>query len=248
MQSLSLHETASQNGRPDLELQVSKLEMLLAERRAELVALQQELRAFKERYARVVGSRLAELGEVERGIREAEARLFDLETEAEAEDDAGASDDAPASTVASGKSAMRKLFWSVARLFHPDHAADEREAERRHAVMAEASRAYQEGDVESLHTLLGDEQLQFFCTTQTADEGEEDLAGQFLRLKGELSTVEFGVKRIRQDSLYRLKLEADEGARAGRDRLALMSENIDRQITKARRRLEHLGGPTSQTS
>ncbi len=239
MQSLSLHETASQNARPDLELEVSKLELLLAERRAELIGLQQELRAFKEQYAQIVGGRLAELGEVERSIKEAEARLFDLEAEAEEEEDAG---DAQPSAVASGKSSLRKLFWSVARLFHPDHAADEKEAERRHAVMAEASRAYQEGDVESLHTLLGDEQLQFFCTTQSADEGEEDLAGRFLRLKGELSTVEFGLKRIHQDGLYRLKLKVDEDARTGRDSLAQMAENIERQIVKARRRLEHLGG------
>ena len=242
MQSLSLHETAAQNAQPDLELQISKLELLLAERRAKLVALQQELREFKEQYARIVGGRLAELGEVERSIKEAEARLFDLEMETDAEESA-ASNDVPPSTVASGKSAMRKLFWSVARLFHPDHAADEREASRRHAVMAEASRAYQEGDVESLHTLLGDEQLQFFCTTQgAADEGEEDLASQFLRLKGELNTVEFGIKRIRQDGLYRLKLKVDEDAREGRDALTLMAENIDRQIVKARRRLEHLAG------
>ncbi len=241
MQSLSLHESAAQNAQPDLELQVSKLELLLAERRAELAALQQELRAFKEQYAQIVGGRLAELGEVERSIKEAEARLFDLEMETDAEENA-ASDDAAPSAVATGKSAMRKLFWSVARLFHPDHAADEREASRRHAVMAEASRAYQEGDVESLHTLLGDEQLHFFCTTTGADEGEEDLASQFLRLKGELNTIEFGIKRIRQDGLYRLKLKVDEDASAGRDALAQMAENIDRQITKARRRLEHLGG------
>jgi molecular chaperone GrpE (heat shock protein) len=52
MQSLSLHETAAQNASPDLELQISELESRLAERRAELVALQQELRAFKERYAK----------------------------------------------------------------------------------------------------------------------------------------------------------------------------------------------------
>ncbi|HJU54602.1 MAG TPA: hypothetical protein VJ715_08530 [Pyrinomonadaceae bacterium] len=242
MQSLSLHESAAQNAQPDLELQVSRLELLLAERRAELAALQQELRAFKEQYAQIVGGRLAELGEVERSIKEAEARLFDLEMETDAEENV-ASDDAAPSSVATGKSAMRKLFWSVARLFHPDHAADEREASRRHAVMAEASRAYQAGDVESLHTLLGDEQLHFFCTTQgAADEGEEDLASQFLRLKGELNTIEFGLKRIRQDGLYRLKLKVDEDASAGRDALAQMAENIDRQITKARRRLEHLGG------
>ena len=242
MQSLSLHETAAQNARPDLELQVSRLELLLAERRAELVSLQRELRAFKEQYAQIVGGRLAELAEVERDIKEAEARLFDVEAEDEEEETAEADDAQQPSSVATGKSAMRKLFWAVARLFHPDHATDEREASRRHAVMAEASRAYREGDVESLHTLLGDEQLQFFCTTQAADEAEEDLASRFLRLKGELSTVEFGVKRIRQDGLYRLKLKVDEDAREGRDSLAQMAENIDRQITKARRRLEHLGG------
>jgi hypothetical protein len=244
MQSLSLHETAAQNAPPDLELEISKLEALLAERRRELVALQEELRDFKLRYTQTVGSRLAELGHVESNIKKAEARLFNLETESEdeAESDAALNEVQP-SANASGKTALRKLFWSVARLFHPDHAADEKEAQRRHEVMAEASRAYQAGDVDSLHTLLGDEQLQFFCTTQgSADELEEDLTGRLLRLKGELSTIEFGIKRIRQDGLYRLKLKVDEDAANGRDALALMAENIDRQIVKARRRLEHLDG------
>jgi hypothetical protein len=243
MQSLSLHENAAQNAPPDLELEISKLEVLLAERRRELVGLQEELRDFKLRYTQLVGSRLAELGEVESNIKKAEARLFDLETESEDDDegDAALNEVQPAAS-ASGKTALRKLFWSVARLFHPDHAADEKEAQRRHEVMAEASRAYTAGDVESLHTLLGDEQLQFFCTAQGSDELEEDLTGQLLRLKGELSTIEFGIKRIRQDGLYRLKLKVDEDAANGRDALFLMAENINRQIAKARRRLEHLDG------
>jgi hypothetical protein len=247
MQGLTLHETAAQNAPLDLEHEISSLEARLAERRAELVALQQELRAFKEQYARVVGSRLAELGEVERAIKEAEANLFNLEAEAEskAEEDAAAgsaSVDARHSGSASGKTALRKLFWSVARLFHPDHATDEKEAGRRHAVMAEASRAYMEGDIESLHTLLGDEQLQFFCAQTGTDEEAEDRAGRLLRLKGELRTAEFGIKRIRLDGLYHLKLKVDEEAKSGRDVLTQMSENIDRQIVKARRRLEHLAG------
>jgi len=244
MQSLILHESASQNAPLDLEHEVSCVDELLAGRRAELVALQQELRAFKERYAQVVGSRLAELGEVEHAIKEAEARLFNLEAEAERETEAEATtfDEARHSTAQSGKTALRKLFWSVARLFHPDHASDEKEAGRRHAVMAEASRAYQEGDIESLHTLLGDEQLQFFCAQQSADGIEEDMAGRLLRLKGELRTAEFGIKRIRLDGLYQLKLKVDEEAKDGRDALTVMAENINRQIVKARRRLEHLAG------
>jgi hypothetical protein len=243
MQSLSLQDNASHTASPDLELEISKLAALLAARRAELVALQEELRDFKSRYTQVVGSRLAELSEVESSIKEAEARLFNLETEAEGDAAENAAfDEKQSSTHVSGKTALRKLFWSVARLFHPDHATDEHEAKRRHEVMAEASRAYQAGDIESLNTLLGDEQLQFFCTGQGAEELEEDLAGRFLRLKGELSTIEFGIKRIRQDGLYRLKLKVDEDAGRDRDALALMAENINRQIIKARRRLEHLAG------
>jgi hypothetical protein len=240
MQSLSLHETAAQTAPLDLELQISELESRLALRRAELVALQQELRAFKERYAQVVGSRLAELGEVERALKEAEARLFNLETEAETEVEESLADEKQRFASASGKTALRKLFWSVARLFHPDHATDEKEAKRRHEVMSEASRAYREGDVESLSTLLGDEQLQSFCASTGADDPEEDLTSRLLRLKGELSTIEFGIKRIRQDGLHRLMLKVEEDALVGRDALLAMAENIDRQITKARRRLEHL--------
>lgn len=242
MQSLSIHENASGAREPDLEQEISQLEVTLAERRTELIHLQDALRDFKLRYTEIVGSRLAELGEVENCIREAEARLFNLETQAEEDADLNADSEEKSSAIhPSGKTALRKLFWSVARLFHPDHATDETEAKRRHEVMTEASRAYRAGDVESLNTLLGDEQLQFFCTTQSAEDTEEDLPGRFLRLKGELSTIEFGIKRIRQDGLYRLKLKVDEDAESGRDALALMAENIDRQIAKARRRLEHLG-------
>src|SRR5438045_1059984 len=119
MQSLTLHETASQNAPVDLAREISNLEALLAERRAELVSLQRELREFKSLYTQRVGGRVAELSEVEREIKEAEARLFDLEVEAE-----DAADAQPAEPAASapGKTALRKLFWSVARLFHPDHA------------------------------------------------------------------------------------------------------------------------------
>jgi hypothetical protein len=106
--------------------------------------------------------------------------------------------------------------------------------------MAEAGRAYREGDVESLHTLLGDEELRSYCAAPHADDGAEDTAARLINLKEELRTVEFGIKRARQDGLYRLKLKADADAAAGRDSLAETAERIGRQIEKARRRLAHL--------
>ena len=107
--------------------------------------------------------------------------------------------------------------------------------------MAEASRAYREGDAESLNTLLGDEELQFYCASARGEaDGEPDAATRLFNLKEELRTVEFGIKRIRQDSLYQIKLRAEEEAARGRDTLAETAERTRRQIAKARRRLEHL--------
>ena len=233
MHGLNLHPAAP--GAADPASEIERLEVVLAERKAELARLQEELREFKARYTHVVGGPLAELAELEREIRAAEEQRLGVETGAETADDPPPPDAPPAGAT------LRRLFWSVAKLFHPDHAADGAEATRRHAIMAEASRAYREGDAESLNTLLGDEELQFYCATARGDhEGEPDAATRLFNLKEELRTVEFGIKRVRQDGLYQLKLRADEEAARGRDALAETAERTRRQIAKARRRLEHL--------
>jgi hypothetical protein len=217
--------------------EIERLGTLLAGRKAELAHLQEELRDFKARYTRVVGGPLAELAEIEGAICAAEERRLGVEPAGE---EAGAPEDTSAASPPPGVT-LRRLFWSVAKLFHPDHAADDAEAGRRHAIMAEASRAYREGDAESLSTLLGDEELKFYCATARGDEaGEEDPATRLFNLKEELRTVEFGIKRVLQDGLYQLKLRADADAARGRDALAETAERTRRQIAKARRRLEHL--------
>jgi hypothetical protein len=237
MHGLQLEKSRASRESVDPLVEVERLEALLEERRAELSSLREEFRAFKSRYAEVVGGPLAELAEVEQEIRRAETRTLGLEDEAE-EDEPSQFYDAPAR--ASGKTGLRKLFWSVARMFHPDHASDEDEARRRHTIMAEASRAYRDGDVESLSTLLGDEQLQSYCASSARADEPEDTAARLLHLKEELVTIEFGIKRLRQDRLYHLMLTSAEETRQGRDQLAQMADSIRRKIVKARNRLAHL--------
>ncbi|HZT59616.1 MAG TPA: hypothetical protein VFA21_13490 [Pyrinomonadaceae bacterium] len=240
MSSLQLQTTGPAGGPQDPALEAERLTALLEERRAELASLQESLREFKERYARHVGGLLAELAEVEGEIRRAESRLAGLE-EDEGDGEAGASDFYEASPrAASGGTMLRKLFWSVARMFHPDHASDEEEARRRHSIMAEASRAYRDGDAESLSTLLTDEQLQSYCASASREGEPEEVGARIINLKEELVTVEFGINRVRQDRLYRLMLGTDAEAREGRDALAQMAASVARKITKARNRLAHL--------
>ena len=245
MQSLIRQPTANREEPFDLAAEVARLEKLLSEQQAELSVLREELHKFKARYAQVVGSRLAELADIEQAIREAEARLHPgVETAPGAEEvgdgvgvDGVTVQGAERSAMAGG---LRGLFWSVAKLFHPDHAADEAEARRRHQIMVEASRAYREGDTESLETLLGDDELHFYCTGAQGGGNPEDLQSRLLTLKEALRTAEFGIKRLRQDGLYRIKLSADEEAGHGRDALAEEAKRIGRQIIKARHRLTNL--------
>jgi hypothetical protein len=240
MSSLHLQTSAPREGPPDPALEVERLSALLSERSAELTSLQEEFREFKERYARTVGGRLAELEEVEREIRRAESRLAGLEEEGD-EGEAGRADfQETAPSAAKGKTGLRKLFWSVARMFHPDHASDEAEARRRHSIMAEASRAYRDGDVESLSTLLGDEQLQSYCASSAREDEPADISARLLHLKEELITIEFGIKRLKQDRLYHLMLSTAEETRHGRDALAQLADTVTRKINKARNRLAHI--------
>ncbi|HEX8097823.1 MAG TPA: hypothetical protein VF507_07290, partial [Pyrinomonadaceae bacterium] len=120
MQSVTLHPTANAKEPPDPAREAARLSALLAERRAELTALQDGLRDFKARYASTVGSRLAELSELERAIRAAEARTLGVEHADEPDEDAAAGPAAHASVAI--KASLKNLFWSVAKLFHPDHA------------------------------------------------------------------------------------------------------------------------------
>ncbi|HYH84902.1 MAG TPA: hypothetical protein VEX60_05420 [Pyrinomonadaceae bacterium] len=239
-QSFQLQPSGAKAAPEDPASEAARLADLLEERAAELRGLQEELRAFKTRYAQIIGPRLSELAEVEREIRRAEARLVGLEEEDEEDGGDAGADFYAASPSPSGKTGLQKLFWSVARLFHPDHASDEAEAKRRHSIMAEASRAYSDGDVESLHTLLGDEHLQSYCASASREDEPQDLATRILNLKEELITVEFGIRRVKQDRLYQLMLAADADAEQGRDALAQMADQIARKITKARNRLAHL--------
>jgi hypothetical protein len=201
-----------------LRVEISRLEHLLSEKQEELRELQKEFHEFRMRYAKVVGRYLMELSELEAAIRMEE------------------SEDVESPALIKTEGSLKKLFWSVARIFHPDHAKDEGEARNRHAIMVEANRAYEEGDVESLEALLGDNQIVSFCRSGQ-DEGA---AHQLVRLKEEIRTIEFGMKRVKQNSLYNIWLSVIESDKEGRDLLSEMAEDLKRQIFKAKNRLENL--------
>ncbi|MCP9493279.1 MAG: hypothetical protein MSG64_02365 [Pyrinomonadaceae bacterium MAG19_C2-C3] len=236
MTGMTLHQ-------PDFETEISellRLENALSARREELATLQDEMRQFRERYVEIVGERLAELAEVERRIAAIE-KLASPDDETQATDEVD--NDFFSQRTPKENSSVRKLFWSIAKLFHPDFAGDDTdERERRHAIMAEASCAYQEGDAERLTALLSDDAFLSSCVSTSSETDDEmTLARRLSRVREQLGTVEYGIRRIKQDGFYQMKIRVDDDAARGRDALAEMAARINKNIFQARLKLDQFG-------
>jgi len=237
MTSLTLHQ-------PDFETEISellRLENALSERRQELATLQDEMRLFRERYVEIVGERLAELAEVERRIAELE-KLASPETYDETEAEGEVNNDFFSRKTPEETSSVRKLFWSIAKLFHPDFAGDDTDEQaRRHAIMAEASCAYQDGDAERLTALLSDDAFISSCVSTNGEADDEmTLARRVSRIREQLGTVEYGIRRVKQDGFYQMKIRVETDAARGRDALAEMAARINKNINQARLKLDQL--------
>ncbi len=148
--------------------ELAGLQARLAERELDLTTLRAELHSFEGTYLRMVGSRLAELDEIEAQIAEARSRNKPKDQQAqERASQARAQAEESAQAVEAEQETgrrepfkpsenLKKLYREVAKRIHPDLATDESERKRRHELMAEANRAYEEGDAARLEAILRD--------------------------------------------------------------------------------------------
>jgi DnaJ-domain-containing protein 1 len=229
------------------------LEEYLAQRELELATLRVELRAFEETYLRVVGTRYAELDEIEALIAEARAGLrpndreaneYAREARSKAEESARTIDEAEDSH---GRKAFRpsdsvkKLYREVAKRVHPDLATDEADRQRREHLMAEANGAYTDGDEAALKTIL--------CEWETSPESVkgEGTAAELIRVlrkiaqaQKRLASIDAEMAELEVSDLFQLKSKVDDAAKLGRDLLTEMAAEVDEQIDEAKARFESL--------
>lgn len=233
--------------------ELAVLEGELAERELDLATLQAELRFFEARYLRIVGIRYAELDEIEAQIAEALARLRPHDTQNQ-EQAARARAQARESAEAAGSAQetreqirftpserLKKLYREVAKRIHPDLANDPKERTRRTQLMAEANRAYEEGDEARLEAIL-----------REWEGGRESVRGEgpgaelvrvirkIARVEERLRTIQRQIAELLESDLYQLKTKVEEAANKGRDLLAEMAAQLDEQIAAARKRFADL--------
>ena len=220
--------------------ELSELESGLTEYEAELANLQSSLRAFEGRYLSAVGERYDELAKIEKEIAKSQGlEIDDEEPISLADDEVGCGQN----RFHSGK--LKKLYREVARKFHPDLSSCPQERQHRHQLMVEINRAYETGAEDRLQELL------------EAGEGLESvevggpmsaelilLVRRIAEAKRRLAGIESEIEEITASETYKLKLRVENAEAMGVDLFADLIAQVDRQIKKARNRLEHLRGMT----
>jgi len=217
----------------------------LAERELELVDLRSQLATFEGRYLRQVGALYAELDEWRARISELQARLDPSKAAQERAQQAreqarqtyeDAHSQASETRDFTPSPELKNLFRDVAKRIHPDFCRDADDLERRTRFMAEANRAYQAGDAETLQSILNE-----FQDGADAVEGE-GIGAELIRIirqisqaRQRVSAIEAEMSNLRESEIALLKQQAEEKERDGRDLLTELAVTVREQIERAKR-------------
>jgi len=214
--------------------------------------LRAELGAFERQYLHFVGSRYAELDELnarvaekiaeaqpaneraQQAAREARARAASTKSSA-GEKAASAPKPFRASTE------LKRLYRDVARRIHPDLTSDRDDRAKRQALMAQANDAYERGDEALLTRVL----TEYECSPEAVkgDGAGADLIRVIRRIsqaRSRLSEIEAELQELLRSDLQQLKARVDQAEQHGRDVLAEITAKVDEQVAQAKRRLENL--------
>ena len=229
----------------------SALETDLTERELRAASLRAELGAFERRYLHEVGMRYAALDELKAQLAERAAksqpdtdRAQQAAREARARADetksASAEEDEQAPKQFKSSPEMKRLYREVAKRIHPDLTSDRDERARRQQLMAEANKAYEQGDESRLSKILNEYEASPE-TVQGEGPGAEliRVIRRISQVRSRIAEIEAEAQELLRSDLYQLKSRLEEAERDGRDVLKEMVDKVEQQIAQAKARLEH---------
>lgn len=230
-----------------------RLENRLAETEEFMLGFREELKIFDARYSQEVARLYAELDEIEAEIAAEEARLApddeEIQLKAEearkrAEESAAAADDEnwqACSHKFYPSSEMKKAYYKLAKLVHPDLAIDSEERERRHQLMAKLNDAYAAGDAKLMDALV--EEHRDSPELVKGDSIGDQLVRvirQIFQVKRRLQTLKTERLELELSENNQLRLKVEVEMSEGRSLLSQMAERTRTQIKRAQRKLNHL--------
>ena len=233
--------------------ELKTMESELAQKELDLATLLGELHSFEGRYLHIVGTRYSKLDEMEARILEAMAyqKPDDPEIQEQAAQararaqessrDAGITELLKDTKEFQPSESLKQLYRQVAKVIHPDLTTDEEERTRRQRIMAEANRAYEQGDENKLLSILHEWES---CPESVKGDGPGAGLVRVIRkiaqVEDRLCSIEDEIACIKGYDLYQLKIKVDDAKKEGRDFLNEMALQIEKQISDAQKRLNQI--------
>ncbi len=202
--------------------ELDALEADLVQGELDLATLHAELQNFDREYHQVIGTRYAEIEEIEQQIAEYMAYL-------ESENNFNPSED------------LKKLYREVAKQIHPDLTTDTAEKIERQKMMVEVNQAYEDGDIEKLRAILHG------WESRPESVRGEGVGAELVRVIRKISQCRERLRRIqeemvsvKQTELYELLSEANTAEKNGQNLLIEMAKNLDEQIGQLQQNLKEI--------
>jgi hypothetical protein len=252
---------AEELARRKAQLLVLSEELLGRERAFD--AYRVELHDFETRYRKALGDRYARLDEladrldaVRGGSADGDPPDRDSEDPAERYPgqglpgggqnwDWGEREPDPEPRAVIGEDAKR-LFRQLARIIHPDLAADPAERERRTNLMVAANLAYEQGDVVALEKLLADWERSPEAVTGAGALAElERTVRRIAQVHAHIEAIDEELAELEASAMGWLRRRTEKAAREGWDLLAHMVKELDRQILEAEVELDRRPAPSA---
>ncbi len=228
--------------------ELALLRVQLAERELCLANLRAELGALEGRYLRQVGvlyaeldewnARLAELTAEEKRTEEARSAATQARAHAE-ESHAAAHGEAANAKEFAPSAELKSLYRELAKRVHPDLAIDEADRKQRERLMAEANRAYQNGDAEALRRILHEYESSPDSIRGTGVAADlVRVLRQLKQVRNRLAQIEEEITGLEGSEIATLQAKAEDASRKGRDLLAEMAADVQGRINVARRQYD----------
>lgn len=233
-----------------LETEQTALEDRVSSAELELETLKVELAQFQYRYYQGPGRLYAELDDWDARIAMVEAGMHPDDVDAQFRAQA-AEEQAKRSAEEAGMiekkpppppeitPETKQAFRQAARLMHPDRATTDAERERRNVMMAKVNRAYEDGDLQAIEKLIVE-----FGQDPEAIQGD-DLGARMIKairriaqLRSRAEEIDKKLSETRSHELYELMVTVQQAEALGSDPIGDLVQEILRQISERKIRLE----------
>jgi predicted nucleic acid-binding Zn-ribbon protein len=246
-----------------LRQQIAAAEAELANREAELVDLRVELSAFRLEYDTRVGRKVTELEEVEAEIQRCQQRISQYRqwgAGGPPKTRTGAAyvpaeeqyrrtwqqpeeppSPPPAKPVdAATKAQIKKLYRQLCRRFHPDLTQDAAERAWRTEMMTAINAAYAARSLVELQALTEKPDRSPSVETGTDEQRLAALRDRLQQIQRRLQEAEQEIRELTNSPTMQMKLDTKFAQRQGRDLLAEMATDVEKDLARKRVELDFL--------